>query len=216
MTPEQYFKNPNFLRDMTPHKRNPIIKAQTREWFTQMDALPADATKERNELRWAIAWLNRPLALSWARKYETSQIFQEVLDAAQDAIFRATEGFRVERGNEFSTYATWAIRRSAGKAYIDFKRTVSTQDVEGVKHSLGELPEDREDLSRMVERVRWAVSKMSDRDANLLRRRFGLDGKGKDCLRVIGEEMNLTKERVRQIQLSALRKLRPYLESLVA
>ncbi len=45
----------------------------------------------------------------------------------------------------------------------------------------------------------------------VLRRRFGLDGEPPETLEAIGRRMSLSRERVRQIEANALRKLRALL-----
>jgi RNA polymerase primary sigma factor len=48
---------------------------------------------------------------------------------------------------------------------------------------------------------------MSQREATVLRMRFGLDDQEPKTLQVIGELLGLTRERVRQIEHDALNKL---------
>ena len=48
---------------------------------------------------------------------------------------------------------------------------------------------------------------IDEREARVLRLRFGLDGKEPLTLKQIGEEIGLTRERVRQIEVEALAKL---------
>jgi hypothetical protein len=50
------------------------------------------------------------------------------------------------------------------------------------------------------------------RDKEIIWRRFGLDGGERETLQVIGEDYGLTRERVRQIQESALEKIEPKLK----
>jgi RNA polymerase primary sigma factor len=52
------------------------------------------------------------------------------------------------------------------------------------------------------------VTKLKPREANILRARFGLDGAAQSTLDEISVEFGVTRERVRQIQDAALRKLR--------
>jgi RNA polymerase primary sigma factor len=51
------------------------------------------------------------------------------------------------------------------------------------------------------------LDKMDAREATVLRMRFGLDGGEQKTLKEIGESLNLTRERVRQIESEALSKL---------
>jgi RNA polymerase primary sigma factor len=60
------------------------------------------------------------------------------------------------------------------------------------------------------------VKKLDPREATILRFRFGLDGGSEKTLEEVGETFGVTRERVRQIQNIALRKLRKMIEKLEA
>jgi len=59
---------------------------------------------------------------------------------------------------------------------------------------------------------RW-VSELSDKQRAVVERRFGLHGHRRATLEKIGDEIGVTRERVRQIQLDALKNLRAMMES---
>ena len=56
--------------------------------------------------------------------------------------------------------------------------------------------------------VRRIVATLSPREQSILRQRFGLDGGEEKTLEEVGEQFGVTRERIRQIQLEALQKLR--------
>jgi RNA polymerase primary sigma factor len=58
------------------------------------------------------------------------------------------------------------------------------------------------------------VKHLDEREATILRYRFGLDGGAEKTLEEVGEKFGITRERVRQIQNLALRKLRKMIEKL--
>ena len=58
------------------------------------------------------------------------------------------------------------------------------------------------------------VKHLDNREATILRFRFGLDGGNEKTLEEVGEKFGVTRERVRQIQNLALRKLRKMIEKL--
>ncbi len=60
------------------------------------------------------------------------------------------------------------------------------------------------------------VTKLDPREATILRYRFGLDGGNEKTLEEVGAKFGVTRERVRQIQNIALRKLRKMIEKLEA
>ena len=68
----------------------------------------------------------------------------------------------------------------------------------------------KDDLNDIVDR--W-VCELSAKQREVVERRFGLHGYRRETLERIGEEIGVTRERVRQIQLEALRNLRTMMES---
>ena len=75
--------------------------------------------------------------------------------------------------------------------------------------------------SALREDVSAALRTLSDKEAEIIRFRFGLGGEAPMSLKEIGDRFNLTKERIRQIEKKALKRLqhpsrRRFLESYVA
>ena len=68
----------------------------------------------------------------------------------------------------------------------------------------------KDDLLEIVDH--W-VCELSDKQRAVVERRFGLHGYRRETLEQIGEEIGVTRERVRQIQLDALKNLRAMMES---
>jgi len=64
------------------------------------------------------------------------------------------------------------------------------------------------ELSERDERLATAISHLGSREQAVLVRRFGLDGTGPQTLSEIGRTLGFSKERARQIEEDALRKLR--------
>jgi RNA polymerase primary sigma factor len=75
--------------------------------------------------------------------------------------------------------------------------------------------EDLEDKT-VVNMLRDMVGHLDEREATILRYRFGLDGGSEKTLEEVGEKFGVTRERVRQIQNLALKKLRKMIEKLEA
>jgi RNA polymerase primary sigma factor len=65
----------------------------------------------------------------------------------------------------------------------------------------------------ILARVRALWPELSDRQQRVLLRRFGLDGADHETLAALGDELGLTKERVRQIEKEACARLRLRLET---
>jgi RNA polymerase primary sigma factor len=109
------------------------------------------------------------------------------------------------------------IVRRAVKAYHAPSQAPTKDDGEGA--DLGDMFEDtrtrapdhdverKEDYSTILK----LLDSIDERDARVLRLRFGLEGKEPLTLKQIGQEVGLTRERVRQIEVEALKKLQQQL-----
>jgi len=75
--------------------------------------------------------------------------------------------------------------------------------------------EDLEEKAN-ADMVRNVINILDPREMTILRYRFGLDGGGEKTLEEVGEKFGVTRERIRQIQNVALRKLRRKIEKLDA
>lgn len=69
-------------------------------------------------------------------------------------------------------------------------------------------PADAVDQMIQRERINYLVSELSEREARVLRLRFGLKDTGSHTLEETGNELNLTRERIRQIENQAIKRLR--------
>jgi len=87
-------------------------------------------------------------------------------------------------------------------------------------NQLGELiadeqavnPYDKLDSKTVQRSLREMVGNLNDREVDILRARFGLDGGPRQNLEQVGQRLGITRERVRQIQNIALGKLRRMLK----
>ena len=60
----------------------------------------------------------------------------------------------------------------------------------------------------MKERVREVLKTLTPREEKVLKMRFGIDVASEHTLEEVGKDFGVTRERVRQIEVKALRKLR--------
>jgi len=71
----------------------------------------------------------------------------------------------------------------------------------------GPTTEDEVDQTLRTDAVRRAVAKLPERQRDVISLRFGLGGREPTSLEEIGKELGITRERVRQIEADALRRL---------
>lgn len=173
---------------------------------------------EADRVKQYIVQSNMPLVVSIAGRHQGAQMaMNELVSEGMLALMAAVEKFDYTRANRFSTYAGWAIVR-------DFARKIPAEsrrpdragggDIDSVPYDfrMGDVPgvaaleQTRHDLIGVI------GSNLDDRERFIILNRYPLDAaviKQKPMtLKQLGDALGLTKERVRQIELQALHKLR--------
>jgi RNA polymerase primary sigma factor len=79
-----------------------------------------------------------------------------------------------------------------------------------IEDSEGEVHEDTVFFMALQELIQQVLNKLSLREKRIIELRFGLDGEGPYTLEETGNILGITRERVRQIQNSALKKLKSF------
>ena len=122
------------------------------------------------------------------------------------------------------------IAQVMGKSVADVKRMLQLNErVASVDTPIGKdedrslldaIPdENNPDPSQLLqdadlnEKLDLWLDQLNDKQRVVVKRRFGLGGQEKATLEQVGNEIGVTRERVRQIQIDALRRLRKILES---
>ena len=117
-------------------------------------------------------------------------------------------------GSRVAQLRTAAIRPASLDAPIgDDDSNNFSEIVEDEKMTTPYEDLERDTVTRML---REMITSLDEREATILRFRFGLDGGSEKTLEEVGEKFGVTRERVRQIQNIALNKLRRMIEKLEA
>jgi RNA polymerase primary sigma factor len=102
--------------------------------------------------------------------------------------------------------------RVANNRAVSLDATVAGEDSgtlgELVEDEKAEMPSEKLQGKAAIRMLQGMVDKLSPREAQIVRARFGLDGNAPKVLDEIGTALGITRERVRQIQSKALTKLR--------
>ena len=69
-------------------------------------------------------------------------------------------------------------------------------------------PQDAIVNNNLAENTRWVLSTLSPREEQVLKMRFGIGQRANHTLEEVGQDFEVTRERIRQIEAKALRKLR--------
>jgi len=171
---------------------------------------------QAEEIRRILVEANLRLVVSIASKHTSDRAnFLELVSKGNFALIQAVEEFDYTKGLRFSRRASLNIakeyarvsgrsteltpRRAASLAHFKRGLRETTADVLAVERT-------RKDLAQIIK------EELDQREQYVIVHHFGLTGssirKNTKTLKQIGDELGLTKERIRQIELAALQKLR--------
>ena len=141
----------------------------------------------------------------------------EKYSAGVVALLNAIDAFDPARGHRFSTYACIAIRR---ELLLQARRENRYRSRYHQPHedSFEEAPETAGSWTRLRrDRLKSALQhnrgELSNRESFVLANRYPMDGGERITFRAIGDMLGLSKERVRQLEVSAQSKLREVLQA---
>jgi len=211
----ELFRRYNYLKYLACQERVGIKPARvygTRLKRIECYLADAEAIKRR------IIEANLRLVVGIARKHTSAGTsLLDLISEGNISLMRVVEKFDYTRGFRFSTFASWAIAK-------DYARKIPTQAPRLDKKTAASLADIHRDLKTKdavdfaaIERAHQSLARvikdnLTEREQYIILNRYGLIGspikKKTKTLVQIGEELGLSKERVRQVELIALQKLR--------
>jgi RNA polymerase sigma factor (sigma-70 family) len=169
---------------------------------------------ESEQIRTLLVESNLRLVLSIARKHSHSfNQFEEFVSEGFTILLRCIDLFDVSHGYRFSTYLTHSVQRHLYRCLFKaekHRKRQATTDVEILANVPDPQPDSElsPDASLICGKIlQTAADRLDPRETTIITRRFGLDGSRKQNLREIADDLGLSKERVRQLQMRALKKL---------
>ncbi len=160
---------------------------------------------------------NMRLVVNYAKKHVgPSDNLWELISDGNMSLIRAVEKFDYSRGNKFSTYASWAIMKNFARSIPDEKsrRERFLTGHEEIFESRADVRTDEQEQLAQAEQAAGKINHLLDilepREREILRMRAGLDNEENLTLEEIGKRLGITKERVRQLNVRIMKKLRDY------
>jgi len=147
--------------------------------------LPVHVTEKLNELRKAQRELIQKLG-----RQPTNQELAEYLEIAEDAL-----------------ESLLSVKRNAISLQTRVGKDEDTELMSLVE-SDSTIPTEQFDSALLTEKLNFVLADLTEREQGIIKLRYGLADGTPHTLQEIGEIYNLSRERVRQIQAKAMRKLR--------
>jgi len=210
---QHLFRQMNFLKHQAAQLRQQLDPVHARiQDLQQIEEFQQQATAVKDRL----INCNMRLVVSIAKRHAgQAENFFELLSDGNMSLIRAVEKFDYSRGNKFSTYASWAIMKNYARSIPDDKKhreRYVTGHEEMFEATADSRTNEREQLTsqeQAASRVNQLLETLDERERQIIRMRAGLDSYSEGMtLEEIGLQLGITKERVRQLNVRIMNKLR--------
>ncbi len=175
---------------------------------------------QANETKELLIHANMRLVVNMARR-KVGQVenFFDLLSDGNLSLLRAVEKFDYRLGFKFSTYASRAILMNFARSIPEehqHRSQFQTGQEEVFQLVADQRIEEHEVLAsqeRATHSVNWLLEFLEPREREIIRMRAGLDNQARAMtLEEIGQRFGITKERARQLNARAMKKLRDLAE----
>ncbi|MEZ6059951.1 MAG: sigma-70 family RNA polymerase sigma factor [Planctomycetaceae bacterium] len=210
------FRKMNFLLRRAEETRRQLVTAKSQHAKLRkcLEHALADADAVRNH----IAECNLRLVISIARKFaNSSHEFDELTSEGNEILLKSIAKFDASRGFRFSTYATHSVQRHFFRLAQRRRRRqpIDAPGTAELLHGVAAVDEDPlisewiQEEHRVNDLIARMAEQLDEREQVVVRGRFGIGNNGVvKTLRELAQELGLSKERVRQLQIAAVEKLR--------
>lgn len=142
--------------------------------------------------------LNKLMKLQKVYNFENEK---DLIEKAQEEI-----GFSYEKISELLKMKEWCLSISSLNTFIGEDQ--GTELIEMLEDHSRLDTETRVTQQLLIKELYNVLGTLTDKERRIIKLRFGLDGNNPQTLEEIGYQFSVTRERIRQIEAKALRKLR--------
>ncbi len=192
----------------------PLSKEEETEYLRRWEAGDIEA---RN----ALVEHNLRLVAHIMKKYYTREDTEDLISIGTIGLIKAINSYKPDKGVRLATYASRCIEnevlmyfRSRKKAAGDISLSEAL-DVDGDGLSLMDVVAEDEDMAEQIGRgemyraLKGCIAEsLSDREAKIIRLRYGLGGNEPKTQREVAEMCNISRSYVSRIEKKALEKLK--------
>jgi RNA polymerase primary sigma factor/RNA polymerase sigma factor len=207
------FRKLNYLKHKSSALREKLDPLQPKEELvTRIEKLCDETVATRNQIICA----NLRLVVSIAKRhFGPGQNFFELVSDGNVSLMHAVERFDYSLGNRFSTFATFVIVNSFARSIpegLRYRHRFRNDDggLFAATADVRSNPQELESVQARRERaLNGILRRLNEREREIIVCRFGLRrGHEPKTLKEVGSVLGVSKERVRQIEIRALGKLR--------
>lgn len=183
--------------------------------------------KENNDIdaRNKLVSSNLKFVATIAKKYQGMGLsYNELIAEGNLGLIKALDKFDASKGYKLISYSVWWIKQSIIEAInkrniidaedIPYKTVDENDDIyDDTEETLpSELYSDeqqkKDNQNDEKTTVGFLMNFLSDKEKNIINKYYGLNGEKAKTLEEIGDELGITKERVRQINKNSFAKMR--------
>lgn len=210
---EYYFRKMNYLKFKAGRLVEQLAPSHPKsEQMDEIEKLLEEALAVKNFLIRS----NLRLVVSIAKRHiKPNTNFFEMVSDGNMSLIRAIEKFDYSKGNKFSTYASWAIMKNFARSIpaehtrLDRFRTGNEEIFQRKSDTRANHYQEEMVNQAQHQLIMGILEQLDDREKEIIMFRYGLNqGSEPQTLEQVGNHFGVTKERIRQLEARALKKLR--------